>query len=85
MEIASAENVLHFIYVLYNNPDKVEKEKASKWLEEFQKSVSIGILLITSKICAEISRLFFSFSILLLSCVNLCIFRSYHGKWPINF
>jgi transportin-3 len=44
MDIASTESVLHNIYVLYNNPDKVEKEKASKWLEEFQKSVSIGTL-----------------------------------------
>ncbi|XP_053693018.1 transportin-3 isoform X1 [Sabethes cyaneus] len=39
MEQPTAEAVLQGVYTLYNNPNKVEKEKASKWLEAFQKSI----------------------------------------------
>lgn len=41
MEHPTAEAVLQGVYTLYNNPNKQEKEKASRWLEEFQKSVSV--------------------------------------------
>lgn len=37
----SIELVLQNIYNLYNNPNTSEKENASKWLSEYQKSVSI--------------------------------------------
>ena len=40
MEPPTAEAVLQGVFTLYNDPNNVEKEKASKWLEEFQKSVS---------------------------------------------
>lgn len=41
MEVApSTESVFQGVQALYTNPNKDEKEKASKWLEEFQKSVS---------------------------------------------
>lgn len=40
MEEPNLDVVLKNIYDLYNNPDTVEKEKASKWLAELQKSVS---------------------------------------------
>lgn len=36
----TAEAVYQGVYALYNNPDTAEKEKASKWLEMLQKSVS---------------------------------------------
>jgi transportin-3 len=39
MESPSTEAVLKEVYALYNNPDSTEKEKASKWLEQFQKSI----------------------------------------------
>uniref|UniRef100_A0A1Q3F9K1 Transportin-3 n=1 Tax=Culex tarsalis TaxID=7177 RepID=A0A1Q3F9K1_CULTA len=39
MEQPTAEAVLQGVYTLYNNPNKQEKEKASRWLEEFQKSI----------------------------------------------
>ncbi|XP_055641944.1 transportin-3 isoform X2 [Toxorhynchites rutilus septentrionalis] len=39
MEQPTTEAVLQGVYTLYNNPNKQEKEKASKWLEEFQKSI----------------------------------------------
>ncbi|XP_053679296.1 transportin-3 [Anopheles nili] len=39
MEPPTAEAVLQGVFTLYNDPNKVEKEKASKWLEEFQKSI----------------------------------------------
>ncbi|XP_058821533.1 transportin-3 isoform X2 [Topomyia yanbarensis] len=39
MEQPTAEAVLQGVYTLYNNPNKLEKEKASKWLEAFQKSI----------------------------------------------
>ncbi|XP_055614222.1 transportin-3 isoform X2 [Uranotaenia lowii] len=39
MDHPTAEAVLQGVYTLYNNPNKQEKEKASKWLEEFQKSI----------------------------------------------
>ncbi|EDS34143.1 transportin-3 [Culex quinquefasciatus] len=39
MEHPTAEAVLQGVYTLYNNPNKQEKEKASRWLEEFQKSI----------------------------------------------
>lgn len=42
MEAApTTEAVYQGVYALYNNPDSAEKEKASKWLESLQKSVSI--------------------------------------------
>lgn len=42
METApTAEAVYQGVYALYNNPDNAEKEKASKFLELLQKSVSI--------------------------------------------
>lgn len=44
MEIMDAapttEDVYQGVYALYNNPDSAEKEKASKWLDSLQKSVS---------------------------------------------
>lgn len=40
MEEPKIEDVLRNIHDLYVNPDTVAKEKASKWLEQFQKSVS---------------------------------------------
>lgn len=44
MEPPTAEAVLQSVFTLYNNPNKQEKEAASKWLEEFQKSVSMRVL-----------------------------------------
>lgn len=42
MEAApTTEAVYQGVYALYNNPDSAEKEKASKWLELLQKSVSL--------------------------------------------
>ncbi|XP_055375731.1 transportin-3 [Condylostylus longicornis] len=35
----TTEVVYQGIFTLYNNPNSKEKEKASKWLEEFQKSI----------------------------------------------
>lgn len=44
METApTTDAVYQGVYALYNNPDKAEKEKASKWLELLQKSVRIYI------------------------------------------
>lgn len=41
METApSLETVYQAIYTLYNDPQTAEKEKASQWLEQLQKSVS---------------------------------------------
>uniref|UniRef100_A0A4Y0BRW8 Transportin-3 n=1 Tax=Anopheles funestus TaxID=62324 RepID=A0A4Y0BRW8_ANOFN len=39
MEPPTAEAVLQGVFTLYNDPNNVEKEKASKWLEEFQRSI----------------------------------------------
>lgn len=39
MEEPKIEDVLRNIHDLYVNPDTAAKEKASKWLEQFQKSV----------------------------------------------
>lgn len=39
MEPPTAAAVIQGVYTLYNNPNKQEKEKASKWLEDFQKSI----------------------------------------------
>lgn len=39
MEPPTTEAVLQSVFTLYNNPNKQEKEAASKWLEEFQKSI----------------------------------------------
>lgn len=36
----TTEDVYQGVYALYNNPDSAEKEKAAKWLESLQKSVS---------------------------------------------
>jgi hypothetical protein len=41
MEDIKIEEVYRNIYDLYDNPDTSSKEKASKWLEGFQKSVSL--------------------------------------------
>jgi transportin-3 len=41
MEEPKTEEVLRNIYDLYENPDPASKEKASAWLAEFQKSVSV--------------------------------------------
>lgn len=41
MEEPKVEEVLKNIYDLYENPDISGKEKASTWLAEFQKSVSV--------------------------------------------
>lgn len=38
-EKPSTEEVLSAISALYNNPEKSEKERASQWLLELQKSV----------------------------------------------
>lgn len=40
-EKPAIELVLSAISALYNNPDKSEKERASQWLLELQKSVSL--------------------------------------------
>lgn len=42
----SLETVYQAVYTLYHNPDPAEKEKASQWLGELQKSVSILRLVI---------------------------------------
>lgn len=39
MEVPTIESVLQGVYVLYNDTNTVEQQKASKWLEEVQKSV----------------------------------------------
>lgn len=42
MQTAPTTDVVYQgIFTLYNNPNNTEKEKASKWLDEFQKSVNI--------------------------------------------
>lgn len=38
----TADTVYQSVLTLYNNPDTSEKEKASKWLDSLQKSVSKG-------------------------------------------
>lgn len=38
----SLETVNHALQALYNNPDVTGKEKASVWLGELQRSVSVG-------------------------------------------
>lgn len=38
----STEAVYQGVYTLYNNSNTVEQEKASKWLEQLQNSVSIA-------------------------------------------
>lgn len=38
----STEAVYQGVYTLYNNSNTVEQEKASKWLEQLQNSVSIN-------------------------------------------
>lgn len=38
-EKPSTEEVLSAVSALYNNPEKSEKERASQWLLELQKSV----------------------------------------------
>lgn len=37
----TTEAVYQGVYTLYNNSNTVEQEKASKWLEQLQNSVSI--------------------------------------------
>lgn len=39
----STESVYQGVYTLYNNPDTVEQERASRWLEQLQNSVSISL------------------------------------------
>lgn len=41
----STEIVLQGVHALYNNPDLKEKDKASAWLAELQKSVSLRIFI----------------------------------------
>lgn len=41
MEEPKAEQVLKYIYDLYENPDLSAKEHASSWLNDFQKSVKL--------------------------------------------
>lgn len=36
----STEAVYQGVYTLYNNPDTAEQERASRWLEQLQNSVS---------------------------------------------
>lgn len=40
MEEPKVEDVLRYVYDMYDNPDNSAKTKASKWLADFQKSVS---------------------------------------------
>lgn len=40
MDEPKVEDVLRYVYDMYDNPDISGKTKASKWLENFQKSVS---------------------------------------------
>lgn len=42
MNEPTVEEVLRYIYDLYDNPDISSKDRASKWLIEFQKSVSLA-------------------------------------------
>lgn len=44
MEEPKIEDVFQNIYDLYENPDPAAKERASKWLADFQKSVSSSLL-----------------------------------------
>lgn len=69
MEEPKIEIVLRNIYDLYDNPDTSSKEKASKWLEDFQKSVSSQKLL-HSLDFHSIFNFFFRFT---------------HGRFAINF
>lgn len=39
----TTDTVYQSVLTLYNNPDTSEKEKASKWLDSLQKSVSENI------------------------------------------
>lgn len=48
----SLETVYQAVYTLYHNPDPQEKENASKWLGELQKSVSILSLVIIVGLCS---------------------------------
>lgn len=45
MEIPSMDTVYQAISALYDNPNANEKEKASIWLGDIQKSVSTVIIL----------------------------------------
>lgn len=38
----TTEAVYQGVYALYNNSDVTEQEKASKWLEQLQNSVSLS-------------------------------------------
>lgn len=40
----TTEAVYQGVYTLYNNTNTVEQEKASKWLEQLQNSVSFSII-----------------------------------------
>jgi hypothetical protein len=42
--------VYQAVFTLYHNPDPTEKEKASLWLGELQRSVSIVIFVLFHKI-----------------------------------
>lgn len=44
-EKPSIEEVLSAVSALYNNPEKSEKERASQWLLELQKSVRYAFIL----------------------------------------
>lgn len=45
----TTEAVYQGVYTLYNNTNTVEQEKASKWLEQLQNSVSVFFLLHTAR------------------------------------
>ena len=41
------DTVYQAVYSLYNNPEPTEKEKASQWLDDLQKSVTPITFIIT--------------------------------------
>lgn len=51
----SLENVYEAVYTLFNNQNSSEKEKASAWLDELQKSVRyiFAIFSSTNKLIAD--------------------------------
>lgn len=62
METApTTEAVYQGVYALYNNTDAAEQEKASKWLEQLQNSVSKIMFNVMCNI-TSISFILFSFS-----------------------
>lgn len=43
------------VSALYNNPNASEKERASQWLNDLQKSVSNEIIIIYMSVCIRIN------------------------------